>query len=45
MTVFGNGSAGGGISNSGTISAGYEGINMLNVSTFNGAVGNTGKIV
>jgi hypothetical protein len=45
ITLFGNGSAGGGISNAGTISAKSEGINLLNVSTFKGVVGNSGKIV
>ena len=42
--VFGNPSAGGGITNSGTISAHQSGILLQNFTTFAGGIGNSGKI-
>ena len=44
VAVFGNGSAGGGIVNSGTISAGQSAIAVVTVGTFAGGISNSGKI-
>ena len=44
VAVFGSSSAGGGITNSGTITAGAVGIFVQTVSTFSGNISNAGKI-
>jgi hypothetical protein len=44
VKVFGNASAGGGISNSGTISAGGTGIKLQAIATLSGGIGNSGAI-
>ena len=44
IAVFGNPSAGGGITNSGTISAHHSGILLQNFTTFAGGISNSGRI-
>jgi hypothetical protein len=45
VLVFGDSSAGGGITNTGTISAAFHAISLQSVTTFAGAIVNSGKLV